>query len=218
MITTTIMITANGHAHAHDEEEHVMIGTKAVTRDILDGIADKDLVAVQAWFSMDLWYRPAVATWTREPAVLREMQQSPSLRAALRALGSVTETSHWLSLLIETVFESPFLFLFPETKEAYRLTIDGVSDMGQLSALVAPALREPLERIGITDQPDEEILAVMRGDGPQQGEGTYSCGFHCYQSRRRIQRAACRATTSPCGARPAAPARIACRPISCPAP
>jgi hypothetical protein len=52
--------------------------------------------------------------------------------------------------------------------------------MGQLSALVAPALREPLARIGITEQPDEEVLEVMRGDGPQQGEGTYSCGFHCY--------------------------------------
>jgi len=157
-----------------------MIGTKAVTRDILDGIADKDLVAVQAWFSMDLWYRPAVATWTRELAVLRDVQQSQSLRAVLRGLGSVTETSHWLSLLIETVFESPFVFLFPEIDEAYKLMVDGVSDMGQLSALVAPALREPLERIGITEQPDEEILAVMRGDGPQQGEGTYSCGFHCY--------------------------------------
>ena len=157
-----------------------MVGRKAVTREILDAIADKDLVAVQAWFSLDIWYRPAVATWTREPAVLHEAQRSQSLRAALARLGSATETSHWLSLLIETVFAAPFVLLFPETAEAWRLTADGVVDMGQLSALMSPSLAEPLARIGITEQPDEDVLAVMRGDGPQQGEGTYSCGFHCY--------------------------------------
>ncbi|HEY5923295.1 MAG TPA: hypothetical protein VIV11_16560 [Kofleriaceae bacterium] len=157
-----------------------MIGTKAVTRDVLDGIADKDLVAVQAWFALDVWYRPAVATWTRDTDVLRDVQRSSTMRAALAELGSATETSHWLSLLIETVFDASFVALFPETNEAWRLTADGVVDMGQLSALITPALREPLARIGITEMPDDEILAVMRGTGPQQGEGTYSCQFHCY--------------------------------------
>lgn len=157
-----------------------MIGSKAVTREILDGIAEKDLVAVQAWFSMDIWYRPAVATWTRDPGVLREVQRSQTLRSALATLGSATETSHWLSLLVETVFDAPFIVLFPELNEAWRLSADGVVDMGQLSALITPALRDPLARIGITEMPDEETLAVMRGDGPQQGDGTYACGFHCY--------------------------------------
>jgi hypothetical protein len=173
----------DGHDHDHDhhhEEEHVMIGSKAVTREILDGIAEKDLVAVQAWFSMDIWYRPAVATWTRDPAVLREAQRSQTLHAALDKLGSATETSHWLSLLVETVFDARFVVLFPELGEAWQLTADGVVDMGQLSALMSPELRDPLARIGITDGPDEETLAVMRGEGPQQGDGTYSCGFHCY--------------------------------------
>jgi hypothetical protein len=157
-----------------------MVGSKAVTRDILDGIADKDLVAVQAWFSLEVWFRPAVATWTREPAVLREVQRSQALRTALAKLGSTTETSHWLSLLIETVFDAPFVFLFPETNEAYRLTADGVVDVGQLSVLASAALREPLARIGVTEVADDELLAIMRGDGPQEGEGTFSCGFHCY--------------------------------------
>lgn len=157
-----------------------MIGSKAVTREILDGIAEQDLVAVQAWFSMDIWYRPAVATWTRDPDVLREVQRSQTLRSALATLGSATDTSHWLSLLVETVFDAPFIVLFPELNEAWRLSADGVVDMGQLSALITPALREPLARIGITELPDEETLAVMRGDGPQQGDGTYACGFHCY--------------------------------------
>jgi hypothetical protein len=170
----------NGHGHSHEEQEHILIGSKAVTSEILDGIADKDLLAVQAWFSMDIWYRPAVATWTRDTSVLREVQRSASLRAALAELGSNAETSHWLSLLIETVFDAPFVFLFPETKEAWRVSMTGVVDMGQLSALISPALREPLTGIGVTEFPDDDALAVMRGEGPQQGDATYSCQFHCY--------------------------------------
>jgi hypothetical protein len=172
----------NGHHHHHDDEaeEAVMIGSKAATRDILDAIADEDLVAVQAWFSMDIWYRPAVATWTRDPAILHEVQRRATLRDALGKLGSHTETSHWLSLLIETLDSAPFVILFPELQEAWRFVADGVVDMGQLSALMSPGLSDPLARIGITEQPDAETLAIMQGDGPQQGEGTYSCGFHCY--------------------------------------
>src|SRR5690606_25556505 len=124
----------NGHAHDHDHddrgdhgaahaahEERAIIGTKAVDRATLDDIARRDLVAVQAWFSMDIWYRPAVATWTREPALLREVQGNRELRAALARLGSATETSHWLSLLVETVFDASFVIVFPETGEAWRL-------------------------------------------------------------------------------------------------
>jgi hypothetical protein len=178
----------NGHSHDHDhshdhadaDEEHIMIGTKAVDRATLDDIAERDLVAVQAWFSLDIWYRPAVATWTREPAVLRDAQRNAELRAAVTRLGSTSETSHWLSLLLETVYDARFTFLFPETNEAWTLTADGVVDMGQLSTLISVHLREPLARIGITEVADAEILDVMHGDGPQQTEGAYSCGFHCY--------------------------------------
>ena len=60
------------------------------------------------------------------------------------------------------------------------LTADGVVDLGQLAVLISSSLRDPLSRIGVTEVADDETLAVMRGDGPQQGEGTYSCGFHCY--------------------------------------
>ena len=171
----------NGHSHDHDgEEEKVVIGAKLAGKADLDAIAETDLVAVQAWFSLDIWYRPAVATWTREPAVLREVQRNQELRDALKELGSTTETSHWLSLLIETVFEAPFIFLFPETGEAWRLTADGVVDMGQLSVLISEPLADALGRIGIDKPADEDVLDVMRGDGPQQSDAAFNCGFHCY--------------------------------------
>jgi hypothetical protein len=181
----------HGHDHEHDhdgdddhehegDEARAMIGDKAVDRDTLDTIAAKDLVAVQAWFSLDVWYRPAVATWTRAPAILRELQQSGELRAALAKLGSTTETSHWLSLLVETVFDAGFVVVFPETGEAWTFVADGVVDMGQLSALMSDALHEPLARIGVTNIAGDDVLAVMRGEGPQQADGTYACSFHCY--------------------------------------
>jgi hypothetical protein len=52
--------------------------------------------------------------------------------------------------------------------------------MGQLSALISSSLSEPLSRIGVTEVADDETLAVMRGDGPHEGEGNYACNFHCY--------------------------------------
>ena len=170
------------HDHDHDDDhaDHILIGRKAVDRAFLDDLAERDVAAIQAWFSLDVWYRPAVATWTRDPAVLREIQDNADLRGALAALGNHTETSHWLSLLIETVFEGRFVVLVPELDEAYALTADGLGDMGQLYTLLSQLLRDPLERLGVSDFASKEVLAVMRGDGPQRGEGAFGCQFHCY--------------------------------------
>src|SRR5262245_46183141 len=49
--------------------DRVDIAGKRLTREQLDALADQDLAAVQAWFSLDTWYRPAVATWTRETSI-----------------------------------------------------------------------------------------------------------------------------------------------------
>jgi len=79
----------------------------AAVQATLRGIAEDDVDAVNGWISLETWYRPAVAAWTREPAVLREIQANATIRAALAALGSTTATTHWLSQLIETVFRRP---------------------------------------------------------------------------------------------------------------
>ena len=171
----------------HDEGgEHdhgtgvVVIAGKHVATASLHELALRDRAATRAWRSLEMWYRPAVAAWTRGPDVLREVQLDGELRRAVATLGGATETSLWLSQLLAAVFDARFVARFPELGESWTFLADGVTDMGQLSVLLSEALADPLARIGVDTIADEGVLAVMRGDGPQQGEGTYGCGFHVY--------------------------------------
>jgi hypothetical protein len=157
--------------------------TRRVSREILDGIAERDAPAVQAWSVMDLWYRPAVATWTREVSALQAAQRDTAFRTALAQLGHTTQTSHWLSLLVETVFAAPFAVRVPELGETWRFVADGVNDIGQLSVLMSDALRDPIARIGGSEPAPAEVLAVMRGDGPQEKKIVYGCSFQLYREQ-----------------------------------
>jgi hypothetical protein len=112
--------------------------------------------------------------------VLRELQRDGELRAAVGKLGSNTNTSHWLGQLLPALLDATVLVTFPETGETWSFVADGVTDMGQLSVLMSEALAEPLARIGIDAVAPREVLDVMKGDGPQEGEDAYSCAFHCY--------------------------------------
>jgi hypothetical protein len=165
--------------HDHGEEVIVIAGKHVATAE-LRTLAARDRAATVAWQSMNTWYRPAVAAWTRAPHVLREVQGKGALRAAVNKLGADTSTSHWLSQLLAALVDATLIIRFPELGETWTLVADGVTDMGQLSVLLSEALAEPLGRIGVTDRADARMLDVMRGRGPQQDEGTYGCAFHCY--------------------------------------
>lgn len=156
-------------------------GSVGVSREVLDVIAERDPVAVQAWAAMDMWYRPAVAAWTRETGVLQDVQRDTELRTALAALGHTTETTHWLSLLIETPFAARFAIRFPELGTTEHVVVDGVNDIGQLCVLLSDVLREPLAKIGAPSVAEPGMLGVMRGTGPQRTEHGWQCGFHCYR-------------------------------------
>jgi hypothetical protein len=156
-------------------------GSVGVSREMLDAIAERDPVAVQAWAAMDMWYRPVVAAWTRETGVLQDVQRDAALRTALAALGHTTETTHWLSLLIETPFAAPFAISFPELGTTEHVIVDGVNDLGQLCVLVSDVLREPLAAIGAPSVAGPRLLDVMRGIGPQQTDDGWQCAFHCYR-------------------------------------
>jgi hypothetical protein len=181
---------ALGHAArmpAYFEElatERTEDGALQISREMLDAVALRDAAAVQAWAAMDIWYRPAVATWTRDPGVLQAAQRVTTFREALAALGHATETSHWLSLLVETVFAAPFAIRFPELGETWRFVAEGVNDLGQLSVLLSDALRDPIARIGGNGPAEARVLDVMRGDGPQELEGvTYDCTIQLYRTQ-----------------------------------
>jgi hypothetical protein len=161
-------------------DEAVLVGERHLSPATINALANDDLDAVNAWLSLATWFRPAVAAWTREPAVLREVQANAVLRAALAALGSTTETTHWLSLLGEAVFDARFVVLVPELGEAWSFQADGVVDLGQLTVLLSEALADPLARIGAAGIATREVLDLMTGAGPQRDEGAYasSCAFY----------------------------------------
>lgn len=174
---------SDDHDHSHDDSSHshtLEIGGWALSDDDLQNAAAKDVAAVRAWFSLEMWYRPAVACWSRSRAVLRELQQNAELRSALAEMGRETDTSFWLSVLIETLVDAPVIVLVPELEEAWSMTLDGVVDMGQLTVLLSRVLAEPLRRIGGSGVATDEELAVMTGEGPQSGGGGYSSSFAFY--------------------------------------
>ncbi|HUJ58676.1 MAG TPA: hypothetical protein VLX92_09290 [Kofleriaceae bacterium] len=157
------------------------VAGKSLSRATVDALARRDRAMVRAWFSLADWYRPAVACWSRDTLALRAIQRDAGFRGALAALGRQTETSHWLSLLLETVFDARFVVLVPELRQAWSFVGDGVVDMGQLSVLLSEPLAGPLAQIGASGRASDDMLAVMRGDGPQQQRGaTYGSSFHIY--------------------------------------
>ena len=68
----------------------------------------------------------------------------------------------------------------PELGEAWSFKADGVVDVGQLTVLLSDALKNPLARIGGSGVAKSDVLEVMTGSAPQQGEGSYSASFAFY--------------------------------------
>jgi hypothetical protein len=164
----------------HEEGGEFEIGGSKLTRAALDEIAHDDIACVGAWFSLAQWFKPVVAAWTRDTRVLREFREDADLRDAVAALGSTTETSHWVRRLLGTVVDERLVVVFPELGEAWSLVADGVVEIGQLSVLLAKPLADPIDRIGATSQLADHIVEVMRGNAEQESDGMYSCKFHLY--------------------------------------
>lgn len=167
-------------AHDHDHDHDVEVAGYFLSHEAMETIAGKDLAAVRAWFSLEMWYRPAVAAWTRDLAVLAEVQQRSTLREALAATQRETESSHWLSILVQTVAAAPFVVVIPELSEAWSFTADGVVELGQLTVLLSHALAAPIARVGGSAPATADQLAVMQGVGPQSRDGGYASSFAFY--------------------------------------
>jgi len=158
--------------------------TGRLPREVLLGLAEEDPDGHAALVSLDTWYRPVVAGWTRHEAALREAQADVVLMERLAALDGAVLGTTWLNTLCHALSDAPLVLLFPELREAWTLRASGVVDVSQLSLLLADALREPLGRMGFSEPVDAALLAVARGDLPSRNVsaamGVYSCGFHLY--------------------------------------
>ena len=171
---------AESMPHAGDDLDGLPVGDKILANESVDAIAEEDHESVAAFFSLDTWYRPAVAALTRDVPTLREAQRDGVFDASLGALQGKSPAAHWLGILRKVLFDGAFVVLFPEIDEGYAFSSWGVADMGQMFVLFADALHEPLSRIGVTQRPAPNVVASMRGEAFEGERGTFEAAFHLY--------------------------------------
>lgn len=162
-----------------DKTSHVIAG-RVLSKEDLHEITAHDAAAVRAWFSLERWYMPAVAAWTRDLGVLHDVRARASLREAIARVHPETATGFWLSLLFNTMFATPLTVLIPEIDEVWSLVADGVADLGQLTILLSKELSAPLSTIGASGVASPAVLEIMRGHGPQEINDGYSSSFRFY--------------------------------------
>ena len=165
---------------AAPDPDAIQLGDFAIPTSAIDSIARSHWLAVRSFFSLATWYRPVVAAWSRDVGTLRTAKADAELRAKVAALGGASEGTHWLGLLLSTLFDAPMVVLFPESRVGYRLIVNGVVDVGQLSVLLSAPLAEAFARVEASGPASEAMLAVMRGEGAQKVEATYTASFHFY--------------------------------------
>lgn len=167
-------------APADDSDDAADLGVNRISARDLLAIEARDPHAVASFQSLETWYRPVVAAWSRDVDALREAQSDAALRGDVLALGGVSEGTAWLSMLLNTLVDAPLVLLVPELHEAYSITATGVVDCGQLSVLLSDALPELMARIGCPAVAPADVLAVMRGEGEPQAESAFTAAFHLY--------------------------------------
>lgn len=143
------------------------------------GLAEADPDGHAATASLEIWYRPVVACWSRVEGAPARARDDVELMTLLMGLEARTTTS-WIATLCFALRRDPFVVLIPELDEAFSLRVDGVVDMGQLSMMLGAALADPLARLGCSAPPADNVIATMRGEGPQELGESWSCDFHVW--------------------------------------
>lgn len=156
------------------------IGQNFYTREALQPIVLADVAAFEAYQSLDIWYRPAVAAWTRDAAVLREAQARSVLGAAAKTMALASTGAGWLTRILRVCLNEPFVVTIPELDETWELSMSGCADVAQLRILLSDALGPSLERLGSTGAAPPALLASARGDGPLTVAARYACDFAIY--------------------------------------
>ncbi|MBK8253816.1 MAG: hypothetical protein IPK82_14270 [Polyangiaceae bacterium] len=165
-------------------QDMIEIGALELPRLFVDNFAKRDAAAVISFEALDTWYLPAVASLTRETRHLAAAQQNADLISAASTLSHLCTGGFWLNTLFSVSLNQPFVVLIPEISEAYSMTLNGISDVGQLMVLLAESLADALAKIGASGVLPKSVLQVMSGVGPQRVENVaYTASFHLYPWR-----------------------------------
>lgn len=128
--------------------------------------------------SLNTWFRPVVACWSRIDGAIKTVRADDELMELLTTLEHRTLTS-WMATLAFALQRDPFVVIVPELQEGWSLRVDGVVDVGQLSVLLSAALSDTMGRLGL-DVATDEAVATMQGEGPQQSNTSFACALHLW--------------------------------------
>ena len=113
------------------EDDVLELGEQRLFRADVDQLHEEDPEAVAAWFSLEVWFRPAVAALTRAPEVLRQAHGDAALRGALRELGRMPGGAYWLRVLLYACFGERLVVLYlPEVEERLPGLLASLSKRG----------------------------------------------------------------------------------------
>ncbi|GEM49232.1 hypothetical protein [Deinococcus cellulosilyticus] len=134
----------------------------------LSGCTDPENLSEECLAALDdleLFWRPAIALLSVSPAARSE---AAPLLPLLEPLSEHHEGAHWLSKLIPVMHEEPVVVLEPSTGLGIEGLLSGVVDNFQLHVLLMDVF--PQKGLFKRKRTSERIIAVARGDGPQEGE------------------------------------------------
>jgi hypothetical protein len=161
-----------------DNHSTAAIGNTFVGTTFLETMAMRDPTGARAWDRLDDWFRPLIALASRDETLLQAARNNARLCEALRRLEAVDEMSFVsITSLANTrtgarlaellaLADLAVVVIHIASTRGFRVRTKNVTSGGQLHSLVASTL---LARgvAGAAHPPDEEELAVFRGDGPQ---------------------------------------------------
>jgi hypothetical protein len=159
------------------------VGDKGLDDAAIERLGDKDGEAVDAFASLETWYRPFVAALTRTAAVLRETQKNAELVALANAMDRESGGAHWMSMLCKTLIDERLVVLLPELREGWAVKVSGCVDNGQLTTLLSDPLDASLAKVGASRRAPPVMLDNARGLGEQEADGSYSASFHLWSWR-----------------------------------
>ncbi len=178
-----IALAANEPEHEGEDEPALWVGDKGLGAASIEKLGELDGEALDAFASLETWYRPFVATLTRALSVLRQTQKNEALVALVSEMNEASSGVHWMYLLLKTMMDDELIVLLPELREGWRVKVSGCVDSGQLTTLLSDPLDASLAKIGASRRASKVMLDNARGIGEQEADGSYGASFHLWAWR-----------------------------------
>lgn len=158
-------------------------GDYTVTHTLAKAAAERMPRAADAYFAMDMLWRPVVAVLTRDAASRAEARSDERLKAAVEALS--LDVVGWVHKLLQGADDEEWIVLHPGEGKGFVVRVRDMVDNWSLQPLLADALVTEKQGgvLGIGAKavgppnglsgrrPPPELVRCIRGEGPQELRG-----------------------------------------------